>query len=127
MAKRVSVLVLLGLLFGIAHATHPGSFVGYKLHGFSADGKHAFFEKELSSVMHAERWLAVYDAATTKLVTSQPVYRNCNPMSSRDPDDPPTKEDEENPNERDPCEGRGSPIGKKLGPKVAAKIHAKYG
>jgi hypothetical protein len=127
MVKRVGVVALLLSWFQLAHADRYGSTVGYHLKGYSADGKYAFFEKQTSTMTFSETWLAVFDATTTKLVTSQPVYRNCNPMSGRDPDDPPPKDAPEGPIGHDPCAGRGSPIGTKTGARTAEKIHKTYG
>lgn len=91
---------------GVALASHPGSFAGYVLLGFTADGKYAYFRKEVEQTLLEEHWLAVYDATTAKPKTSQPVFRDCGKGGRCD---------------------RGQPISKKVGERTIAKLHAAHG
>jgi hypothetical protein len=105
MSKRLLVIGVLLVSFGIAFATHPGSVADYELAGFTADGKYVHFQKKTSSGPFVENWHAVYDAATTKLVTSQPILRDCNGE----------------------CDGGKPQINDKAGKATVAQLEKKYG
>lgn len=90
---------------GVAMATHPGGRSDYAVLGFTADSKYVYFQKDVDDVMVSSVWLAVYDATTGKLKTSQPVERAC------------AIEDD--------CDA--STISKKVGAKTIAKLHASHG
>jgi hypothetical protein len=82
--------------------------------GFSADGKYLYSKKTIDSVELKEEWLAVYDASTGKQKTSQPTYRNCDPVAEKF--DPAAK-----------CDGDKPQIDEKAGKKSIEKIHATHG
>jgi hypothetical protein len=105
MVKRlVMVAVLLVVPLGVAFATHPGAANLYEVLGFTADGKFVLFKKTSISPPDESHWVAVYDVATAKSKTAQPVFRSC--MGS--------------------CES-GQEIDKKVGEKTIAELHKKYG
>jgi hypothetical protein len=100
---RVATVVL--LMFGVAHATHPGSQSLYEILGFTADGKHVHFRKSIEAPPSRSRWHAVYDVATAKSLTAQPVFRDCGGV---------------------PCD-QGAEISDKVGAKTTEELHKKYG
>lgn len=77
MLARTLAFALLVVTFGVALASHPGSQSLYEILGFTADGKYVHFKKTNVAPPHASHWHAVYDIATAKSKTSQPVYRDC--------------------------------------------------
>jgi hypothetical protein len=116
MRNLLASLVFVMATFGIAFATHPGSSSGYEMVGFSTDSKSVFFKKSSWSVMEREDWFAVWDAATGKQKTSQPVLRLCGPGGEWEKDATCERGDKTAPQ-----------IDQKTGDKTIAKIHATHG
>lgn len=97
--------VLLCAWFGTAFASHPGAASLYEVLGFTADGKYVHFKKTNVAPPQEAQWLAVYEVATAKSKTAQPVYRDCGGIE---------------------CQN-GAPIDKKTGDKTIAQLNKTYG
>lgn len=111
---RVLVTILACLVLGatIAYATHPGPSASYKILGFTPDGKYVLFQKDADEVLYQEEWIAIYDARTARLATSQPMFRNCTEREELDPGT---------------CPDKVRPIDRKSGERTRTQLFAKYG
>jgi hypothetical protein len=106
MRRAINSVICVALLIAAAptaRATTPSSTSSYRIVGFTKDGKHVFYRKEITNPHTCDEvWLAIYRVKGSKRLRSSPIYR--------DPDS---------------CLDNG--ISRGLGKKLQAKLERKYG